>query len=165
MSLNSYLLVEGERQGRIRGSSPNAERQDGIDVYGFSHEVVSPRDAATGLPTGKRQHRPISITKRIDKSSPLLMQALVTNESLTVVLRTFVTADDGSDQAAFEIELTNASISSIRTEQLNNKYPDNLDHEVREHVSFTYQRMMWPTFRYATAARSHQSDRPRKLLN
>lgn len=34
--------------------------------------VVSPRDAASGLPTGKRQHKPMVITKELDKSSPLL---------------------------------------------------------------------------------------------
>ena len=31
----------------------------------------SPRDAASGLPTGKRQHKPLSLTKAIDKSSPM----------------------------------------------------------------------------------------------
>jgi len=27
-----------------------------------SHEIVSPRDAASGLPTGKRMHKPLVIT-------------------------------------------------------------------------------------------------------
>jgi type VI secretion system Hcp family effector len=36
-------------------------------------EIVSPRDAASGLPIGKRQHRPVTITKTLDKSSPELM--------------------------------------------------------------------------------------------
>jgi hypothetical protein len=35
--------------------------------------VVSPRDAASGLPTGKRMHKPFIITKELDKSTPLLM--------------------------------------------------------------------------------------------
>ncbi|MFT5085590.1 MAG: hypothetical protein ACI9Y1_003651 [Lentisphaeria bacterium] len=30
------------------------------------------RDAASGQPTGKRQHKPMTIKKRIDKASPLL---------------------------------------------------------------------------------------------
>ncbi len=37
--------------------------------------VVSPRDAASGMPTGKRQHKPFSITKPVDKSSPLLSRS------------------------------------------------------------------------------------------
>jgi hypothetical protein len=32
--------------------------------------IVSPRDAASGLPTGKRMHKPMVITKELDKSSP-----------------------------------------------------------------------------------------------
>lgn len=34
--------------------------------------INQPRDAASGLPTGKRQHKPVSITKPVDKASPLL---------------------------------------------------------------------------------------------
>ncbi len=40
----------------------------------FTNDVVSPRDAASGLPTGKRQHKPIRIVKEIDKSSPLIQR-------------------------------------------------------------------------------------------
>ncbi len=32
-------------------------------------QVEATRDAATGLPTGKRQHKPVSVTKELDKSS------------------------------------------------------------------------------------------------
>lgn len=35
-------------------------REDSIMVIGMSHSVVAPRDAATGLPTGKRQHKPFT---------------------------------------------------------------------------------------------------------
>jgi hypothetical protein len=31
---------------------------------------ISPRDSASGLPTGKRQHKPFVFTKVIDKSTP-----------------------------------------------------------------------------------------------
>jgi len=33
-------------------------------------QVAKERDAASGLPTGKRQHKPVSVDKRIDKASP-----------------------------------------------------------------------------------------------
>jgi len=35
------------------------------------------RDAASGLPTGKRQHKPLTVTKEIDKATPMLMQGSV----------------------------------------------------------------------------------------
>lgn len=41
-------------------------------VVGLTAPVVSPRDAASGLPTGKRMHQPFVITKTLDKSSPII---------------------------------------------------------------------------------------------
>lgn len=45
-------------------------------------EIVSPRDAASGLPTGKRQHKPITISKEIDKSSPKLAESVSSSEGI-----------------------------------------------------------------------------------
>lgn len=35
-------------------------------------DIASPRDAASGMPTGKRQHGEVKFSKTLDKSSPLL---------------------------------------------------------------------------------------------
>jgi len=40
--------------------------------------LVSPRDAASGLPTGKRQHKPVRTTRPVDKASPLLASPMTT---------------------------------------------------------------------------------------
>lgn len=60
--------------GKIRCS-------DGSCIISFDQEIVSPRDAASGLPTGKRQHKPFVITKELDKSSPLLARESPTKQS------------------------------------------------------------------------------------
>ena len=65
MALNSYLSLSGDTQGDIKGSVTQTGREDTIEIYGWNHEVISPRDAASGLPTGKRQHKPLVITKAI----------------------------------------------------------------------------------------------------
>lgn len=41
----------------------------------FNQAIVSPRDAASGLPTGKRQHKPVVFVKEYDKSSPVLAKS------------------------------------------------------------------------------------------
>jgi len=64
------------------GSPVPAIVEEPIRVVGFSHSISSPRDAATGLPTGRRQHKPFSATKEIDRSTPMLMNMLVHNEEL-----------------------------------------------------------------------------------
>jgi len=48
---------------------------DGSCTISFEQEIVSPRDAASGLPTGKRQHKPFVITSELDKSSPVLAKS------------------------------------------------------------------------------------------
>ena len=42
------------------------------------NEIVSPRDAASGLPTGKRMHKPFVITKELDVSSATNISTEVT---------------------------------------------------------------------------------------
>lgn len=46
----------------------------GVEIT-FMQAVVSPRDAASGQATGKRQHKPYTISKNYDKSSPQLAKS------------------------------------------------------------------------------------------
>jgi type VI secretion system secreted protein Hcp len=138
------MRLTSETQGEIKGSVTQAGREDSIMVIGFSHEVVAPRDAASGLPTGKRQHKPVTITKELDKSSPLIMNVLTNNENITDwELRFWQPSKAGNEVQHYTIQLVNASVAGIRTEMLNNKYPENMQHKEREHVSFTYQKVIW----------------------
>jgi type VI secretion system secreted protein Hcp len=99
-----------------------------VPILAIGHEIVSPRDAASGLPTGKRQHKPFVITKELDKSTPLLLTALITNENLTTVK---VAITDGTSNTVMTIELQNASVASRK--QVGET----------EEVSFTYQKIIW----------------------
>jgi len=82
MVLNAYLKLKGQKQGTIKGSVTQKGREGKIAVIAVTHEIISLRDAASGLPTGKRMHKPFVITKKLDKSSPLLYNALVNNENI-----------------------------------------------------------------------------------
>src|SRR5271167_2435873 len=77
MALNAYLKLNGSKQGEIKGSVTQKGREGKIMVIAANHEVVSPTDSITGLPTGKRQHKPFRITKDVDRSSPLLYKAML----------------------------------------------------------------------------------------
>lgn len=143
-ALNAYMRLTGSRQGEIKGSVTQAGREDSIMVIGFSHDLVSPRDAATGLPTGKRQHSPVRITKEIDRSTPLLMNAWANNEVMShFELRFWRPSATGQEEQFYTLLLHNASIVSIKQEMLNNKYPENVQHKEREHISFCYTSAEW----------------------
>lgn len=144
MALNAYLKLTGETQGEIRGSVTQKGREDSMMVIGFDYEVESPRDAASGLPTGKRQHKGITIIKEVDVASPLLMNLLVNNENITDwELQCWAPSKTGAENQFYTIQLVNANVAKIKGEMLNNKYPENMQHRERESILFTYQKIIW----------------------
>jgi type VI secretion system secreted protein Hcp len=128
-----HMQVTGQVQGAIRGSCTVKERLNTSVVVGVFHEVISPRDAASGLPTGRRQHKPIVVTKYIDKATPLLYAALVNNENLPHVFLNYYRPDrDGVPQIYYIVELRNANIAGIQE-----GFPNT------ENISFTYSKIIW----------------------
>ena len=151
MALNAYLRLKAAKQGDIKGSVTQKGREGRIAVIAFSHEIVSPRDSASGLPTGKRMHKPLVITKELDKSTPLLHAALVSNEAITsftldcfsVVARLGPGAGAGAEVNDFTITLANASIASIRMVMPNNRNPELTKLATYEEIAFTYEKITW----------------------
>ena len=110
-----YITVEGTKQGKFKGESPGTQFKDQSRVLKFSYSVVSPRDVSTGLASGKRQHKPIVVTREPDAASPQFFTALVTNEVLkSVVIRFWRVKSSGVSEIQQIITLTNASISEFR---------------------------------------------------
>ncbi len=149
MALNAYLKLTGQKQGDIKGGVTQKGREGKIMVFAVNHEVLSPRDAASGLPTGKRMHRPFTITKELDKSTPLLFNALTNNENISSWELQFFTPQlksttgIGMEVNHYTVRLTNASISDIKSIMLNNKNPDLSKYAEYEEISFTYQKIAW----------------------
>src|SRR3954451_7250223 len=120
--------IPGAVAGAVTVSGGNTAFTSPFTIIAVSHEIVSPRDAASGLPTGKRQHKPLTITKEIDKATPLLMRAIFTNQTLPVVM---MTLNDSTGKAEATIKLTNAQVS------------DNVQSGDHQTISFTYQKITW----------------------
>ncbi len=149
MALNAYLKLKGQKQGEIKGSVTQKGREGKIAVIAVSHQIASPRDAASGLPTGKRIHKPFVITKELDRSSPLLYTALCNNENISEFELQFWTAQTagsvgtGTEKQHYTVKLTNANIADISFRMLNDKNPDLVKYAEYEEVSFTYQKIQW----------------------
>jgi type VI secretion system secreted protein Hcp len=137
-----YARITGQIQGEIQGDVTEAGHEDAIQILSFNHAVVSPRDSTTGMATGARQHKPITITKPLDKASPQLMYALVNNERLDSVIFEFYTINKvGGDILYYQIELVNAYVASIRTVLVEEETSGYMT--TYEQVSFTYQQITW----------------------
>jgi type VI secretion system secreted protein Hcp len=145
MALNAYMYLKGQKQGNINGSVTQKGHENSIAVHAASHSVVVPRDPQSGLPTGKRMHKPFVVTKEIDKSSPLLYLALATNENLPTCQFQYSAATPvaGIEKQIYTIMLTNANIASIDHRMYNNLEPGMANLPVQEEIAFTYQKIQW----------------------
>jgi len=82
-SSGSHLLIEAywkcdemDNECEIKGKEKYSR------IIGFEWGVASPVDIASGQASGRRQHRPVLIRKHLDKSTPLIIDAIATNKKL-----------------------------------------------------------------------------------
>lgn len=139
-SVIAVMTVDGAKTGKFKGTSTMRGNKGKIDCIGYGYQVSSPRDAATGLPNGKRQHQPIKIVKFIDASTPQFLESLYTNEVLkSVVIEFYKKEPDGRMQPTFVIKLTNATISQVN-QSGGVSTPEKINPgSVVEEISFTFQ--------------------------
>lgn len=150
MSLNAYLSLKGQQSGQIKGNVNQKGREDQILIHAVHHDITSPRDSASGLPTGKRMHKPFVITKEIDRASPLLYNMLATNENITEFELRFWSLDSraglgviGKEYQYYTVKLINARISDISLDMLNNMTEAGSRMPAMEQVAFTYEKIEW----------------------
>lgn len=114
---------------------------ENISILEFDHEVVKQVDNDTGLPSGNSYHEPVKVIKEVDKSSPILMQALLggsTFEMRTRFYRISVRGGNNEWELVKEIRLENASVASIQ-----NVDDGDGQHKEREHIAYCYQKITW----------------------
>lgn len=143
-ALPSNMWIEGQKQGKIEGSSIIQGREGSIDVYAFGHSLYIPNDSQTGLPTGKRIHKPFKVLKTFDKSSPKLYLSLVTGERLTKVeIKFYRINQSGSEENYFTILLEDAIIINISPSMPTTLLQQNETYRHMETVSFSYRKITW----------------------
>lgn len=144
MAYQTYLKLKGAKQGDIKGSVTQKGREGLIAVIAVDHEIISPRDPATGQASGKRQHQPLVIVKELDRSSVPLRQALITNETLTAwELQFWTPSFQGDDTQVYTIRLTNAGIASIHFAMSDTRDAQFSARAPYEEVAFAYEAIEW----------------------
>ncbi len=147
MAHEFYVKMKGKKQGDFKGESIRKEWDKWMTGLSFEYSVQAPRDIATGQASGKRQHSPVIFTKEWGASSPLLLQALVTNEILENVEFDFIKTDpSGKEIVYYVIKLTNATVSKLvqsthRQEEGGAKHEAAYDVHELEQVSLTFQKI------------------------
>jgi type VI secretion system secreted protein Hcp len=99
--------------GDIKGESQSSEHEDEIDVlaysWGMAREAISGGGAA-----GKAVFKEMTITKRMDKASPKLMEVSATGDTSRDAIITLTNSDGTGQQFAYlKITLGNVIVSSV----------------------------------------------------
>jgi type VI protein secretion system component Hcp len=120
--------VAGSKSASDSWSSPTAKSAIGSQSSGAGAGKVTtaaPRDMATGMASGKRMHKPFTITKEIDRASPLLMKACASGQHFPQV--------DVQLASGEKYTLTDVMVASDQKSSGGEK--------PTETISFTYQKI------------------------
>lgn len=131
----------------IEGDSTitSMERADTIEVLSLEQQLSSAFDRATLRATGRRIYAPIRFTKRMDRATPLLRQALVQNQVMAGSFRWFRPDPGGAGtvQHCFTLDFTEGRITKCAL-----RLPDTLDATAAnlpmlEEVELTFTTITW----------------------
>lgn len=141
-AMPAYTEVIGP-DGLIEGSVEIPGKEGTIETIGFEHEVYIPYDIETGQVQGSRRHKPLTIVKEFDKSSPLLYQALCNGQNLPRVELKWYRIYQAEEEHYFTILIEEVIITSIKPWMPNTRDPDNEHFQHMEEVSLVYRDITW----------------------
>lgn len=119
------------------------------EIISFQHDIDgSERNSLTEKPSGRRQHGPFVITKVIDKSTPLLLQAFLTSTRFaTWKLEGSYSSSlsPGEEQHFYTIELIDAIVCK-RGHAFLDEFGQGRGRRARadrEEIAFCYEDIIW----------------------
>lgn len=144
MTVHLALKANGED---IQGDSTitSLERENTIECLSYRDSVRTAREASSGVASGERTYEPMVISKRIDKSSPLLAKALCNNEVIEGVFKFYRPnpAGDGTTEQYYTIAIEEARISHIIRQSPDSIDPASANAPATEEVGFVFGKIRW----------------------
>jgi type VI secretion system secreted protein Hcp len=143
-TVHLYLKANGEEiQGE--SSQTSLERENSIECLSFRDAVRTAREAGSGLATGRRAYDPLVITKRIDKSSPLLAKALCRNEAIEATFKFFRPnlAGDGTTEQFFTVEIKQGRLAFVNRVSPDSFDPAAANRPPTEEIGFVFHTITW----------------------
>jgi type VI secretion system secreted protein Hcp len=116
-----FLKVDG-----VTGEAGDADHKGEIDVTSWSWGMQSPADLATGKASGRRRLSELVIVKKVDRSTPTLMDFLKRNHPIPAATLTVRKAGK-TPLTYFKIELKNVRVSAVKTESLEAELMDRVN--------------------------------------
>lgn len=151
------LSLKGEKQGLISAGCSSLESIGNKYQAGHEDEIFVLELLNTMTRSENVALHPVQISKPIDKSTPLLAQAVNDNEKLECLFSLYRTAQSGGNELYFKMKLTKATISDSKL-----FCPNSVSHndaQSHESISFKYESITWEHVTARTSAYSIWEDR------
>ncbi|PSS47460.1 type VI secretion system tube protein Hcp [Enterobacter sp. FS01] len=114
MSTPAHLWLEDENGSPVVGGCIMPLRLGSIELKSFSHGVTIPVDPNLGKLTGTRVHRPITIVKEFDRTTPLLYRAVCEGRTMKkATIKMYRILDTGIEAEYFNILLENVKFTTV----------------------------------------------------
>ncbi|HCS43716.1 MAG TPA: type VI secretion system tube protein Hcp [Pseudomonas sp.] len=144
MANHGYMKIDGKIQGLISagcstqasiGNKCQTAHADEIMVLSYSHNMSNIGNV------NKPTHNPIIITKNIDKSSPLLAQALSKREEINCVISFYRISSFGLQEKFYTIEIRGGMVADLTLDMPHVVLQN--DVEPQEHLAIRYRDILW----------------------
>ncbi|APG51730.1 TPA: Hcp family type VI secretion system effector [Providencia stuartii] len=111
-----YLTLKGSKQGAISQGCGSLESIGNKYQNGHEDEIFVLRLGNGFSRTQNINFQPVTLIKLLDKSSPLLANAIANNETLEMTFNFYRTSQTGSQEKYYTITLREASIINLESD-------------------------------------------------
>lgn len=144
MASHGYMTINGKTQGLISsgcstqssvGNKCQIAHRDEVMVLSYTHNMSNIGNI------NKPTHGPILITKNVDKSSPLLAQALSSREEVSCSINFYRTSPSGGQEKFYTVQINGGMVADLTLEMPHAILQN--DAEPQEHVAIRYREISW----------------------
>ena len=132
MAIDAYINFTNSKQAPRKGESSSFGKSV---LHSYNFGVVAPRDASSGMMSGKRTHQPVTIRKEVDQASPSLYQAMLSKKPLECQIELYKT---GHTRPNYSLQLSGGVVSGIRHGSSTAKGRGSFEYE---EVNFVFQQI------------------------
>ena len=159
MANHGYMTITGKAQGLISsgcstqdsiGNKCQTAHADEIMVLSYSHNMANIGNI------NKPTHNPIVITKNVDKSSPLLAQALSSREEINCIINFYRISPFGLQEKFYTVEIRGGVVTDLTLDMPHVVLQN--DVEPQEHLAIRYQDIIWTHHLAGTSGYSSWGD-------
>ncbi|WP_313083332.1 Hcp family type VI secretion system effector [Atlantibacter sp.] len=144
MAIPAYLWIKDDGGADIKGSVDVKDREQSIEILGFSHGLHLPTDNNTGKITGTRVHSALTFEKEYDSSSPYFYKAVAKGQTLTSAeFKWYKINDAGQEVEYFNMLMENVKVVSICPHMHDVKNPATEKHNHLESIALRYEKITW----------------------